>query len=385
MLMSQLSKKKVSIACLHLNHGGIEMAVCSLANALCSTGYSVELLCTYQLCEPVYPLDRRVKVTYLTKRKPNRTELRAAFSRKNPVAILRESLRAAVTLWWKYRSMIRAFQGVREGTVISTRHEYNRLLSRFGIPGVKKIAQLHQDHRCSPTLIRKIAREYRNIDCLVVPTEQSAQELRQMLKLRRSTLTCIAIPHFLMESWNLPIRKKEKQVLAVGRLHPEKGFVRMLRIWKKVSSTFPQFTLKIVGEGQERRRLEECCCQLGIESTVIFTGARSHDEVLREMANSWCYLMTSLEESFGFVLMEAMSCGTPAIAFDVRTGPREIIQDGINGYLIKDGEEEAMADQLITLLGKEELCAQLGRNAKESAKRYDKDAVLPRWMELIES
>ena len=94
---------------------------------------------------------------------------------------------------------------------------------------------------------------------------------------------------------------------------------------------------------------------------------------------------TSRSEGLPFHLMEAMSCGTPAIAFDVRTGPREIIQDGINGYLIKDGEEEAMADQLITLLGKEELCAQLGRNAKESAKRYDKDAVLPRWMELIES
>lgn len=378
------TKEKVTIACLHLDHGGIEMAVCSLSNALSEQGRPVEILSTYRLCEPVYRLDQRVKVTYLTDRKPNRKEFSKAVSSKNPVAIIRESLRAVRTLWVKYATMKRAIRNITEGTVISTRHEYSLLLSRFGNPGVKRIAQLHQDHGCSPKWIRKIARGYRNIDCLVVPTKQSADELRQLLQRQKSQLACLAIPHFLT-SQGLPSREKKKQVIAVGRLHAEKGFERMLRVWGKISPLYPQFILKIVGEGQERSHLEERCRQLNLDSTVIFSGALPHEQVLEEMASSWCYLMTSLEESFGFVLIEAMSCGIPAIAFDVRTGPREIIQDGFNGYLLPDGEEEAMARRLATLLENQKRCEALGSNAKESAKRYEKDAILPKWMQLIES
>ena len=78
--LKEKNSKKISIACLHLDHGGIEMAVTSLANALCEEGYQVELLCTYRLCNPVYQLDPRVIVTYLTDCKPNRQDIADAWN-----------------------------------------------------------------------------------------------------------------------------------------------------------------------------------------------------------------------------------------------------------------------------------------------------------------
>lgn len=377
--------KEIAIACLHLQHGGIEMAVSSLANALCEQGYQVELLCTYQLGEPAYPLDSRVVITYLTDCAPNRREFAQAAASGNPFSILREAWRAVRTLWRKYASMRRAIRGVKTGTILSTRHEYSRLLSRYGRPGVLKIAQLHQDHRFSSRLLRQIARGYRKIDSLVVPTRQSAVEMRAMLAPVLPGLPCFAIPHFLPQLGELSSPDRQKQVIAVGRLHPEKGFLRMLRVWRDVSLRHPDFRLKIVGEGDELSRLRDQCRALDIENSVVFAGALPHEQVLSEMAHSWCYWMTSLEESFGYVLIEAMSCAIPVLAYDVRTGPSEIITDGVNGFLVKDGDECAMAARLDTLLSDRELCAALGREGRETAELYKKEVVLKRWIQLLES
>ena len=90
--------KKIYITSLHLSHGGIEMAITALSNALVRRGYEVEILCTYHLGEPAYPLDSRVQVTYLTDVKPNREEFKRAIQRKNLPGIFREGLYAVRVL-----------------------------------------------------------------------------------------------------------------------------------------------------------------------------------------------------------------------------------------------------------------------------------------------
>ncbi|MFQ9951964.1 MAG: glycosyltransferase [Clostridium sp.] len=381
--LKEKNSKKISIACLHLDHGGIEMAVTSLANALCEEGYQVELLCTYRLCNPVYQLDPRVIVTYLTDCKPNRQEIADAWNSHHFFILAKELFRAGFILWRKKRTMIEAIRRVQEGILISTRDEYTLLLSRFGNPHVRKIAQIHQSPQFSPRKLRRMRKGYRNIDVLVTPTRQAANELRKNLSPFIPNLSCVAIPHFLAYEKGRAGTKKRKQIIAVGRLHPEKGFARMLQLWSKVIPCFPDVILKIVGDGGERGNLEEKCKNLGIKNTVIFTGVLPHEQVLDEMEHSLCYLMTSLEESFGFVLIEALSCGLPVLAYDVQMGPREIVEDGVNGFLVPDGDENLMADRLRLLLSKEKLRRRLGEGAKQSSFRYEKTAIIQKWIQCI--
>lgn len=376
-------QKKISIACLHLNHGGIEMAVTSLANALSEAGYSVELLCTYRLCEPVYALNSQVTVTYLTDRRPNQREIAAAWSSRRFFDLVRELSHAFFTLLQKRATMIRAIRRVQDGVLLSTRHEYTLLLSRYGRPGVWKMAQLHQDHQFSRKRIRQMKTGYRNIDVLVLPTRQAADELQDILSSSLPVLSCVAIPHFLSYQREPHSVAKKKQVIAVGRLHPEKGFARMLKIWSRISPLHPDVMLKIVGDGDQRRQLEEESRKLKIQDTVLFTGMLPHDQVLDEMEQSLCYWMTSLEESFGFVLIEAFSCGIPVVAYDVRTGPREIVEDGVNGFLVPDGNEDKMVEKMHVLLSEEGTRQRLGRQAKQSALHYEKTAILQKWIQWM--
>ena len=175
-------KKKIYITSLHLKHGGVEMAVSLLANALCRRDYEVEILCTYRLCDPVYPLDPGVKVTYLTEVKPNREAFQKAMNEKNLLGALREGVTALKVLRLKKKTMKQALAAIREGTVICTRNEHAVLLSKVGKPGVRKIAQLHNDHGFEPALIKDFQRGYRNIDYFVLLTEQTKEEVEGFLR-----------------------------------------------------------------------------------------------------------------------------------------------------------------------------------------------------------
>ena len=156
--------KRIYITSLHLMHGGVEMAVTALSNALVCRGYEVEILCTYNLGEPAYSLDNRVKVRYLTNVHPNREEFKQAIRTKNLPAIFREGVYAGRVLRLKKKVLMKQFRSIREGIIISTRNEDSVLLSRYGNPEVLKIAQLHHDHCFDKKLLRDFTHHYQNID-----------------------------------------------------------------------------------------------------------------------------------------------------------------------------------------------------------------------------
>lgn len=373
----------IYITCLHLMHGGVENVITSLANALLEKGYSVTILCTYRLGEPVYPLDRRVKIQYLTDRKPNREEFLDAIHRKKPFEIVREGLFAIRTLLLKRSTMIHAFRNIRDGIIISTRNEHSVLLSKYGCASVKKIAQLHNDHKFDKKLLSDFRHRYQNIDYFVLLTPQTTKEIKNIVRGYNTHTKCVSIPNFIEPLPPHEPLPKKRQVIAAGRLHPDKNFASLLRIWAKVTARVSGFELIIAGEGDLERDLEQQAQDLGISKTVRFTGALTHDQLLSEMEQSYCYAMTSVSESFGLVLVESMMCGTVPIAFDVRVGPRAIIDNGINGFLISNGNEQLFADKVAELLTNETLRKVAEEKAVEKATTFYKDKVLPKWINIL--
>ena len=373
----------IYITSLHLMHGGVENVITSLANAFSERGYSVTILCTYHLGEPVYPLNPDVKVRYLTDRKPNREEFVRALKSRNTVRIVREGWSAIRTLYEKKSTMVKAVRDIRNGTIISTRNEHSLLLSKYGAKPVKKISQLHSDHGFDKRLMFDFRHRYGNIDYFVLLTPQTTDEIKNMLQGYNDRIKCVTIPNFIEP---LPQHKplpKERQVIAAGRLHSDKNFASLLRIWSNVTSRVSGFQLVIAGEGSLENDLKHQADELGIASSVRFAGALAHDVLLSEMERSYCFALTSVSESFGLVLVESMMCGTVPIAFDVRVGPKAIIDSELNGFLIPDGDESLFADKLVELLTNDSLRYGMEQKAKEKAEVFFKKHVLPKWDAIL--
>ncbi|CAC9976853.1 MULTISPECIES: glycosyltransferase family 4 protein [Flavobacterium] len=174
---------------------------------------------------------------------------------------------------------------------------------------------------------------------------------------------------------------KNKRVIAVARNSYEKGLDRLLLIWKKVSQKFPDWTLDIYTD--EVDSLNNIVIDLGLTSTMnIFSFVKNIKEKYLE---SSILVMTSRFEAFPMVLIEAMSLGLPSVSYDCPSGPRSIIADNENGFLIPDGNVDLFVEKLSVLMENEELRMKFGAASKEKMKEYQLDLVMKQWKTLLEN
>ena len=163
-------------------------------------------------------------------------------------------------------------------------------------------------------------------------------------------------------------------VIAAGRLNPRKAFDRLLRAWARVAHEWPDWRLDIFGTGPERDALERLAGELGIG------GQRSPARPQRADAGGAgegvrCSSMTSRREGFPMVLLEAMSVGLPVVAYDCPTGPRDIVTDGVDGYIVPDGDTETLGAVLDRLMADEDRRRALGAAAVKKVARYQARAA----------
>jgi len=174
---------------------------------------------------------------------------------------------------------------------------------------------------------------------------------------------------------------KSKRVIAVARNSYEKGLDRLLLIWERIVVKHPIWILEIYGESVID--LNNVIQDLGIESNVILNNPVQNiaDEYL---LSSVC-VMTSRSEGFPMVLLEAMASGLPCVAYDCPSGPRAIIEDGKNGFLIQNGDINSFVEKLEQLIEDVDLRMQMGRNAKASTQKYGIEPIMEQWRSLFES
>jgi glycosyltransferase involved in cell wall biosynthesis len=189
----------------------------------------------------------------------------------------------------------------------------------------------------------------------------------------------IVIPN---PSWLQPKKiaeLKNKKVIAVARNSYEKGLDRLLLIWRKVAVKHPDWVLEIYGK--EVTSLRAVGEKLGIDSSVNFYEPVKNIGAKYEEA-SVC-IMTSRQEGFPMVLIEAMSSGLPCIAYDCPCGPRAIIKNDEDGFLIPDGDEDVFVEKLQQLMQEEELRKSFGSKAAKSVAQYNSNSIMKQWNELF--
>ena len=128
--------------------------------------------------------------------------------------------------------------------------------------------------------------------------------------------------------------ENKKYIVGIGRLTKQKNFELMINFFKKISNTHPHLNLVIIGEGENKTKLENLSISLGVENRIYFLGYQKN--VFKYLARAECFILTSLWEDPGFVLAEAALTGIPIISSECPNGPKEIIQN--NGFLFRNND-----------------------------------------------
>lgn len=194
----------------------------------------------------------------------------------------------------------------------------------------------------------------------------------------------LAIPNASLAMFDKSSDLLSKRVIAVGRLDYQKGFDRLVKAWDIVWKTdlFTDWRLDVFGQGEWQDMLQKMIDERGLSS--CFRLNRPTNDIGKEYADSSLIVMTSNYEGFGMVLVEAMSCGVPAVAFDCQCGPRDIVCHGERGLVVKNGDIDGLAEAMMTLMREEKLRKRMGENAKKVVETYSEERVMRMWMELFE-
>lgn len=179
-----------------------------------------------------------------------------------------------------------------------------------------------------------------------------------------------------------PKRAGRQCLLAVGRLHPVKGFDRLIDAFASISGRFPDWDLYILGEGDSRAGLEQKIHDLELTQRILMPGRVGN--IGQWYQASDLYVLSSRTEGLSNTLLEAMAAGVAPVAVDCDTGPRAIIRDGIDGVLVSPPDDiDALAAHLSDLMAHPEKRQALARRAVDVRDRFSMARIMALWGKLF--
>lgn len=287
-------------------------------------------------------------------------------------------------IWSTFKSVIRRTCMLRKlligwdpNVVVSMTEQANvRILAAAvgtGIPVVVSERTDPRAHRLHPILryIRVILYQFASF--VVVQTSSVAEWAKTFLPSRKVKV----IPNFVRDLCPSEGGFREQIVLGVGRFSYEKGFDDLLRAFALSKVAELGYKLVLVGDGPEKDALLSLANELSVGDSLVMPGFMVDPESW--MAKAEIFVLPSRFEGFPNALIEAMSIGCAAIAFDCRSGPGEIIQDRVNGVLVSTGDIAALGAAISWLAHDAVLRARLGQQATHVRDTFSKSVVLTEW------
>jgi glycosyltransferase involved in cell wall biosynthesis len=233
--------------------------------------------------------------------------------------------------------------------------------------------------------VRRIARQIAALtaDTVVTLTERDKM-FWQSESWCRANIMAIANPVPFTVSEHQP-EPANKTFLAVGRLTYQKGFDLLLAAWKPVTEQHPDWTLQIVGSGEDDQSLTQLVTDLDLARSVQLVPATP--DVQAYYKKAVYYVMSSRFEGLPMVLLEALSFGLPIVSFDCDTGPSDIVVPGKNGWLCKADSVSSLTSGMISAIEAsdvEHVYASYSSEAKAKCGEFYLDAIMKKWIGLID-
>ena len=245
--------------------------------------------------------------------------------------------------------------------------------------GSLTIAWEHNHHHGNMKYANKVINSCKKLDYLVVVSN----DLKKFYDDKFKHTIVVNIPNALDSIPQNVSNLKSRRLVSVGRLSIEKGYIDLLKIYNLINKTGFNWKLDIIGDGPERDNLQKYIKSEKLENNITLHGFKNKEYINEILNNSSIYLMTSHTESFGIVLLEAMSYGIPCIAFSSAEGANEIIDNGENGFLIDNRNINEFVDKLKLLSSDYELRKKMGICARKSISKYSSEEISKLWINIL--
>lgn len=354
-------------------HGGIEKVLSTKANYWANlTNVEVFFVTTEQLNEaPCYPLDKKINLIDLG---INYNRNKSYFSKENIFKAFKH-----------YREQKKLFKNLKLDVILSPNFNFDH----YWLPFVKNKARLLKElhgSRYKEYEQRKTASFLKNITFKVNDWINSKYDniivLNDDEKDYIYSNNVVVIPNPI-EAQSLQASLTAHKVIAAGRISPVKRFDHLIKAWSIVNKNFPLWELHIYGQNYlgTEETLKQLISDLHLENAVHIKG--SIDNVPEKMTEYSLYAMTSETECFPMVLLEALSVGLPIVSYDCPNGPRHIIQNNIDGFLVSNQDIDLFADAMMTLMNDEVERKKMGEAAKINSHRFTTGEVMKKWQSLL--
>ena len=361
------------IACT-CHSGGMERVLANKANYLARHGYEIVVVTTDQRwAQPFFLLEPGIRCIDLGinydenngksfLNKLLHYPLKQCRHKKRLKAVLMEE-RPDVTVSM-FNNDAGFIPGIKDGSAKLLEIHFSKFKRlQYGRKGVWKLADWWRSKQDEKTV--------RKFDRFVVLTEEDKAYWGDLPNI-------MVIPNAISGIPAETALLENKKVIAVGRYAYQKGFERLVDAWYLLASRFPDWKLDIIGDGEERPLLEQRIHFYGLDRQVTLT--RPTKEIDKAYMEASILASSSRYEGLPMVLLEAQAFGLPTVAFQCKCGPKDIVSDGINGYLVPEGDIAGMAQRLEILMKDEALRKRMGLKAKESALRFNEEVIMKKWM-----
>ena len=363
--------------------GGVERVISVKANYFADVfGYDVTVVVTEGMGkQPFFQLSERVKVINLDL---NFEELWGVpFYKKAFLYLIKQR---------RFRKLLSdVLMNIRPDFTISVlRREINFINSIKD--GSRKIGELHvnranyrnyevKDNNLflrvfSHFWMNRLLKHLKQLDKFVVMTDIARKDWPELDDV-------VVIPDPLPYHTDAQSPLSAKRIISIGRYVYEKGDDLLLEAWAQVVKQRTDWSLDIYGMGN-REPYERQMAQLGIDPQHCHLYGYLKD-VHHEYLSSSIFVLPSRFEGFGLVLIESMACGLPVLSFDCENGPRSIITDGVNGFLIPPYNVNMLSEKMMLLMDDVNLRKRIGLNAYKESLKYDMDHIGLQWKQLFDS
>ena len=221
----------------------------------------------------------------------------------------------------------------------------------------------------------RLQKQVARLDSFVVLTHQDAAHWKALPNLQ-------VIPNFIT---HIPVEVshgEHQRVIAVGRYDRVKGFDLLIEAWKQVCQYCSEWHLNIYGAGN-RDEYQQIADEMGLKEVVHCNGPVTDIDV--EYVSSSLFVLSSRNEGFGLVLVEAMAAGLPVVSFNCPCGPSDIISDGQDGILVENGNIEKLAEAICWMIDHPQERELYGQRARRNAMRFSEEKVMTMWRNLFQT
>lgn len=343
--------------------GGTERVLIDISNGLVSRGYNITIISLFKAADNFYELDDRIKTIIMY---PEVISLRKVY----------------INSIYDLRTLVRKIE-LDLFITVDTTFSLITAPALFNLK-IKKIAWEHFNFNMPKSVAAKISK-YLAVLCskkIIVLTDGDRKlweskwgtkgkivKINNMCKFDKTK----TIPDF-----------NNKIVLAVGRLVSQKGFDLLIKSWVLIAKELPDWKLLIVGNGEDKKKLEALVIDLSLENKINIVNSTQNIDELYKKATMYC--LSSRYEGWGLVLVEAQQYNLPIVSFDCNFGPNEIITDGFNGILVTEGDVNGLSKAIIKIAKEKKVYDRLVSNVVSTdTKKFSTDAVISKWDEMIKS